>query len=412
MSGWTNYPGMVTSKQMIENEMGYRGSKSVFYLLGTSSHYTNTVKEQRVDGSYLGLYNKQLWPKLRCTLTDFERNYQIKIPSNYFKNRTFSTLNLNPDLNTFNINQSINPWFITGFTDAEGCFTIKIQPNAKLKTKWRVRPVFSITLHLKDLPLLKQIQNTLGVGKISKSSGKSVIYAVDSIKEIPVIIKHFDMYPLITQKCVDYSIFKQCFEIINRGEHLIEKGLSEIITLKSGMNLGLPDYLKFSFPNLIEKERPNYSFKGIPHPFWISGFTSGDGSFHIGVDNYNKNPRVFPRFGIHLHIRELEVLKGIYTYLYSNNWVENKTIEVKESDKKKKISILEKSVNFQITKFSDITNKIIPFFNQYPILGVKSLDFIDFKKVCNIIKTKEHLISLSVFNNILEIKSGMNQNRK
>lgn len=30
---------------MNENEMGYRGSKSVFFL-------PNTVKEQRVDGSY------------------------------------------------------------------------------------------------------------------------------------------------------------------------------------------------------------------------------------------------------------------------------------------------------------------------------------------------------------------------
>jgi len=69
-------------------------------------------------------------------------------------------------------------------------------------------------------------------------------------------------------------------------------------------------------------------------------------------------------------------------------------------------------VSLQITKFSDITNIIIPFFNLYPILGVKSLDFEDFKKVCEIIKTKEHLISPSVFNQILQIKSGMNLNRK
>ena len=39
---------MVTSHKMNENEMGYRGSKSV----------NNTVKEQRVDGS---------WCKSHCT---------------------------------------------------------------------------------------------------------------------------------------------------------------------------------------------------------------------------------------------------------------------------------------------------------------------------------------------------------
>ena len=44
ISGWSNYPGMVTSHEMNENEMGYRGSKSDFVL--------ESVKEQRVDGSY------------------------------------------------------------------------------------------------------------------------------------------------------------------------------------------------------------------------------------------------------------------------------------------------------------------------------------------------------------------------
>ena len=112
----------------------------------------------------------------------FERNYPIKIPSKQ----------LNIDIRTFSTTISkskINPWFLTGFADAEGCFAIKIQPNAKLKTKWRVRPVFSITLHLKDLPLLEAIQSYLRVGTISKSGIKAVIIAVESNKEIPVLIK-------------------------------------------------------------------------------------------------------------------------------------------------------------------------------------------------------------------------------
>ena len=45
MSGWTNYPGMVTLQKIIVRLMGYRGSKSVTTL-------SITVKEQRVDGSW------------------------------------------------------------------------------------------------------------------------------------------------------------------------------------------------------------------------------------------------------------------------------------------------------------------------------------------------------------------------
>jgi hypothetical protein len=72
VSGWSNYSGTVTTHKMIENEMGYRGSKSVLV--------SSTVKEQRVDGSYFG------WsPKLRGTLTGCESSYQIKIPSKQLK---------------------------------------------------------------------------------------------------------------------------------------------------------------------------------------------------------------------------------------------------------------------------------------------------------------------------------------
>jgi hypothetical protein len=43
---------------------------------------------------------------------------------------------------------------------------------------------------------------------------------------------------------------------------------------------------------------------------------------------------------------------------------------------------------------------------------VKSLDFLDFKEVCEILKSKEHLTSPSVFNQIIQIKSGINLDRK
>ena len=114
---------------MIENEMGYRGSKSE---LIHPQPKEISVKEQRVDGSYC---IKSTFMQLRCTLTGGESCYPIKIPSKQLNNRSFSTLNSITET-------ELNPWFVTGFSDAEGCFTIKVQPNAKLKTKWRVRPVF------------------------------------------------------------------------------------------------------------------------------------------------------------------------------------------------------------------------------------------------------------------------------
>jgi len=381
MSGQNNYLGTVTSHKIDEKKMGDRGSKSE---IQSPQPNVFSVKEQRVDGSYFGFY-----PKLRCTLMGGESRYQFKIPSKQLTQKLFSTLITKPET-------GINPWFLTGFADAEGCFSIKIQHNAQLKMKWRVRPVFSITLHIKDLALLESIKNNLGVGNISKSGEKAVMFAVDSIKEIPDIIHHFDKYPLVTQKLSDYLIFKQCFEIINQGSHLTETGLLKIIGLKSNLNLGLPVKVKEAFPNVPKVNKSEYKFNGIPNPFWISGFTSGEGSFQIL--SRSSNNELFARFSIHLHLRDLEVLEGISAYFKESNL--------------KKLSLSEKSAQLQISKFSVVNNIVVPFFKNHPLLGMKSLDFIDFCTVCDILKTKEHLTSKSVYNQIIEIKSGMNLNRK
>ena len=84
---------MVVSQKMSENEMGYRGSKSVFL---NPQPKEISVKEQRVDGSYFGSVSI---PRLRCTLTGGESHYHIKIPSKQLNPacaRTFSNLPLLP----------------------------------------------------------------------------------------------------------------------------------------------------------------------------------------------------------------------------------------------------------------------------------------------------------------------------
>lgn len=62
------------------------------------------------------------------------------------------------------------------------------------------------------------------VGKITKLGAESILYRVSSIEDLKVIIAHFDKYPLITYKWIDYLLFKQVFELIEKGEHLTVDG--------------------------------------------------------------------------------------------------------------------------------------------------------------------------------------------
>ena len=61
--------------------------------------------------------------------------------------------------------------------------------------------------------------------------------------------------------------------------------------------------------------------------------------------------------------------------------------------------------------------KIIPFFDKYKIIGVKLQDYLDFKRVAELMKTKDHLTTLGFpciwasgkWKKIKEIKEGMNK---
>lgn len=120
---------------------------------------------------------------------------------------------------------------------------------------------------------------------------------------------------------------------------------------------------------------------------------------------------MFARFSIHLHSRDFEVLKGISIYLKQ---LSKKNIEVTSmlDSNEKKIDVQANSVNFQISKSSDINEVIIPFFDKYALIGIKRLDFEDFKKICEKLESKLYLNNSNEYEKILEIKSGMNLNRK
>jgi hypothetical protein len=403
ISGWTNHSEMVTSYNIKETEMGYRGSKS--------ANLKAAVKEQRADGSWFLLIQRNL----RCALTGFERGYPIKYLSKQINNRLFTSIKASALTQSVNL----NPWFITGFADAESCFTILIQPSIKNRLKWRVKPIFTIGLHSKDVKLLNLIKNTLGVGKVNiRATSQTVIYSVESFKDLEIIINHFKIYPLVTAKINDFILFNECFEMIKNGEHLTEKGLLKIISLKSSLNLGLPENLKQAFPSIPRHNRKEFEFRGIPSPFWIAGFTSGDGSFNLKIGKSSTTSigvRIQLRFGIGLHIRELKVIKGIAAYLnllilYPDRVLDSGAASLKVNERYKYIDIRTNAVTFQITKFSDIINIIIPFFERYSILGQKALDFSDFKEVSLIMKNNAHLTEEG-FKKILEIKKRMNKKR-
>ena len=65
------------------------------------------------------------------------------------------------------------------------------------------------------------------------------------------------------------------------------------------------------------------------------------------------------------------------------------------------------NVVFRVSKFEDLENKILPFFQKYPIIGVKNEDFQDFCRAVLVIKSKKHL-TMEGLRKIVSIRASIN----
>jgi len=295
--------------------------------------------------------------------------------------------------------QHLNPWFVTGLIDAEGCFSLGLSANEKYKYNYKVALHFSMSLHEKDKDLLVRLKDFFGVGTVIKHGPASLQYKISSVKDLSILILHCNNYPLITKKRIDFELFKKAFDIFKTKLHLTDAGFNEILSIRASINLGLGQNLILAFPNILAIEKPNIEDWKIQDPNWISGFTSGDGCFHVSLvkTSFTKTGySVGLRFQLTQHNRDYELFKSLIDYLRCGRVEDNLKLSI---------------CNYVVYNFNDITNIIIPFFDKYPIQGVKSLDFIDFKKIATLMKEKDHL-DIEGIEKIIKIKSNMNKLRR
>lgn len=245
------------------------------------------------------------------------------------------------------INCKIHPWFVTGFCDGESSFGVSLEKTFKCKSGWQARALFQLGLHKKDRVVLENIKSYFGVGQIYEQDSSADVYKVQSVKDFNVIIDHFSKYPLITQKRGDFELWKLVVEIIQNKEHLTMQGLQKIVAIRATLNRGLTDKLKAAFPDVVSVNRPLITSQKIYHPQWLSGFTSGEGSFWIEIakSKTKLGVAVNLKFKLAQHVRDEQLFMSLVEYLGCG-----------------KIYFDSEAVYYRVAKYSGISEKIIPFF--------------------------------------------------
>jgi len=135
---------------------------------------------------------------------------------------------------------SLDPWYVTGLTDGEGCFCISFAVRAKLRTGLEVRPSFSLSLNEKDLRLLEDLQAFFACGWIRESKrDRTFKYEVRSIGDLAQrILPHFERFPLRGYKGQSCAGFARVCEMVEQGDHLRRDGLRVIVDIAYQINLG------------------------------------------------------------------------------------------------------------------------------------------------------------------------------
>lgn len=131
---------------------------------------------------------------------------------------------------------------------------------------------------------------------------------------------------------------------------------------------------------------------------WFVGFSDGEGSFQIGVDNRNKYPRFNFRFSIGLHIDDKPTLDFIRNTLDCGIVSSNKD---------------NSACYFMVSNTAELKSIIFPIFDKFNLNTTKHLDYLAFKEalLLEIPKSSDTEMRLEYVTKIINFKNSMNLKR-
>lgn len=139
--------------------------------------------------------------------------------------------------------ERLNPWWIVGFVDGEGCFSISFIKNDTMRFGYQIFAEFVITQGEKSLSVLKSIRDYFDCGRLycnrrhDNHKENLYRYCVRSREDLrDTIIPFFQQHPLLTAKSDDFGVFVTVVGMMSKGEHLTEEGFSQIRQLASTTN--------------------------------------------------------------------------------------------------------------------------------------------------------------------------------
>ena len=150
----------------------------------------------------------------------------------------------------------IASYYITGFVDGEGCFSVTIQKSKNVRLGIQIIPEFHVSQHQNRIEVLEAIMQKFDCGYIKPNDSRNPkdltsVYVVRNLKDLRgKVVPFFKKYPFISSKQRDFETFSRVVDLMNKKEHLKKKGLITILKLAFSMNAG-GKYRKLKIEDVI-----------------------------------------------------------------------------------------------------------------------------------------------------------------
>jgi hypothetical protein len=149
-------------------------------------------------------------------------------------------LNYNIIFNNEPVYPTLNDAWLSGFTDAEGCFNVTIQKRKESKLGDRVilRYILDQNNFYNNFIYISSLFNGGYTQLRSKNkNNEHYRFTINSFKIIELVIIYFNKFPLKTLKLINYNKWINIYLLILDKKHLTEEGLKQIKLMKKEINI-------------------------------------------------------------------------------------------------------------------------------------------------------------------------------
>ncbi len=145
---------------------------------------------------------------------------------------------LNNTLPRFRGKRALLGYYLAGFVDGEGTFSVAIIRHPAQRLGWMINPVFQVYQHEKHREILELFREYFGTGNVYRKSGSHPVltFSIDSRKSLlERVLPFFERYPLIVKRD-EFRRFSAIVHAMELKEHLTVSGFKRLVALAYEMN--------------------------------------------------------------------------------------------------------------------------------------------------------------------------------